>query len=422
MKMYEKDFRDAKPIQKGEDVAGYITRMRLAWAKTRGTASDQLPERCYLEKLLDKLPEKLSPVLSEITKLKMQKDSDVKTETVEDFLINYAAQIGFNNLIEKEVYHQKIKSNENKIAAISEDKNKVYCFDFANKGKCTREGCKFKHIQQCKNFPNGTCKFGDKCRFIHKTTTPKKGKKDDSTVGTIDKLNDNKNESFCESNEANLARISDDEFLIDSGADDNFCKTTKELTNVIKINGSVRSASGTTSDIIARGMINIAGKQIPALHVPNFGKNLMSVALLCDTFEQVVFNSKNCTVFGKDKKAICVGRRIGNLYSMKLQQTRNALNHEQRPLITVNHKADDDLMHRKFLRSSEEYWHSTFGHVGSLKLKRTLLSYKIRFDEKKLADICNNCIICAMSKSNSSAPGSDFEEKLPNTLAKNTIS
>ena len=80
---------------------------------------------------------------------------------------------------------------------------KKYCYAFISPEGCKRSNCQYEHIRLCRDFLAGSCRFGDKCRFVHsikKDNNNSNNSNNNSSSSTYGRNNHNKHNNHSRRN------------------------------------------------------------------------------------------------------------------------------------------------------------------------------------------------------------------------------
>ncbi|KAK2575254.1 hypothetical protein KPH14_001337, partial [Odynerus spinipes] len=186
-----------------------------------------------------------------------------------------------------------------------------------------------------------------------------------------------------------MARTSEDDWYIDSGATNHMTKN-KDWIQDFKGSAGERITVADNSNLMATGRgyvhVNLKTESKPkvisdVLHVPKLSTNLLSVSALTRKNLITVFDDLNCKVYLKDNcqiigKPVVTGTNENGLY--KLDTCRG------NALVAVDN------------RQSHELWHKRLGHLNdrSMDLLQKGLATGIKFNNSDR----KSCISCVMGK------------------------
>ena len=140
----------------------------------------------------------------------------------------------------QQTFYTEKKSNQNKIQNSNRPENRKReklrnenenqnCWDFEKNGSCKfGQNCRYSHTETkkgkmpiCRYYQNGSCKFGEDCKFKHENSPPKNVSREGTTLFTIQKEENGKKE------EDEISEIKASSYIIQ--------ETTKEETGTDRI-------------------------------------------------------------------------------------------------------------------------------------------------------------------------------------------
>ena len=114
--------------------------------------------------------------------------------------------------------------------------------------------------------------------------------------------------------------------IIDSGATQHMFNEIDAFEDLTPIKSTVSCANSETLDATHVGTVRLNDEIEPlrnVLHVSKLKHNLVSVMALNDEGNDITFNSDKDVIMSNDKRTIQLGRAIGNLYHVTLNETEN---------------------------------------------------------------------------------------------------
>ena len=201
--------------------------------------------------------------------------------------------------------------------------------------------------------------------------------------------------------EACLVEDSVDNWVIDSGATNHVCVSLqgfRETRSLVEEHISLRTGDGKAVSAEAVGDIYLYFDEFrfillkDCFYVPNFKRNLISVACLINDCYSVSFNKS--VVIRKNKSFICSGWMQQNLYFIK-PNTYSLL--------------DTELNNSKRLKSSEVdksyLWHLRLGHINQDRILRLVKDGPLETLKEVRLPQCESCLEGKMTRRSFGAKG-----------------
>ena len=181
-------------------------------------------------------------------------------------------------------------------------------------------------------------------------------------------------------------------WIVDSGATNHICNSLKEFRETRKLSEgqfSLRWGTGATVSAKAVGSIKlffISNKFIvlnDVYYVPNFGKNIVSVACLVNNGFSFSFNN-GIEIFRNDC-LICKGYMYDNLYYLKTIKPT---------IYDTKVNADSQRVKKlKIEQTNETYlWHLRLGHINQERIKRLVKDGPLNSLHVDSLPTCESCL------------------------------
>ena len=255
-------------------------------------------------------------------------------------------------------------------------------------------------IKKCVFFQRGNCKYGSKCKFLHKKNDESTNKIIETDSGSDEEIdaafniiddtytkNNKKNKNYNKSNN-NIKNnsIIKTTWILDSGSTRHITNNKNIMTKQVPQNLEVKTANGEL--MVSKINGNIVGKieldcgvskkiSINNIdYIENLSENILSISLLSKNGYHVIFYENYANIKNNKGKLIGKAIKINKLYK-----------------IYIKVKISQIIEHANYIvdESNLQLWHCRTAHLNYETLKEILNKEEIKY--KNINNKCESCIL-----------------------------
>ncbi|KAF6212136.1 hypothetical protein GE061_012657 [Apolygus lucorum] len=273
----------------------------------------------------------------------------------------------------------------------------------AREKKCKRDDItdalfarkKFQKPKKPEYEKKGKNEFKYKCYICHKlghkaSECPSKGQQ----AGTVE---DESPETMGTTMMCQMASTSSPGFCLDSGCSSHMCNDANKFVKLQPVSDmKLKLANTSTTDVLGKGIVKFRAQNenktgsielTETLYVPDLRVGLLSVSKMTDHGLRVVFTREKAIVYNRNDEKVLIAKRVNNLYYVREAEE-------------ITKVIEDNTRDVRRL-SNLSVWHSRFGHLNEIDLKKMVKTKRVRgvnFNPNDKLPMCETCILGKMSQ------------------------